>query len=69
MFYIFFYLILLFNQVKLYLQVNFVICQLTALCIAPLMYTFLPPKNQQYVFLREIFGLIIGLSMAYICFG
>ncbi|XP_025195526.1 lysophospholipid acyltransferase 1-like [Melanaphis sacchari] len=49
--------------------VNFVICQLIALCIAPLMYTFLPPKNQQYVFLRQIFGLIIGLTMTYICFG
>lgn len=33
------------------------------------MYTFLPPKNKHYIILREIFGLVIGLSMAYICFG
>lgn len=51
------------------LQVNFVICQFIALCIAPLLYKYLPPKNQNYIFLREVFGLIIGLAMAYICFG
>ncbi|XP_050421908.1 lysophospholipid acyltransferase 6-like isoform X2 [Adelges cooleyi] len=33
------------------------------------MYVYLPPKNQYYVLLREIFGLLIGLNMAYICFG
>ncbi|XP_050538640.1 lysophospholipid acyltransferase 6-like [Daktulosphaira vitifoliae] len=49
--------------------VNFVVCQLTALCIAPIMYIYLPPKNQYYIILREIFGLLIGLNMAYICFG
>lgn len=57
------------NSICFKFQVNFVICQLVALCIAPLIYKYLPPINKHYVLLREVSGLIIGLSMAYVCFG
>lgn len=49
-------------------QVNFLITQFTALVLAGFLRTFLSPRTVTPA-TRHVFGLVIGLTLGYFCFG